>query len=50
MRSKRIFIVELEGVEPSSKQLTKKLSTCLVYFRLSGEQLAVNKPIVSVAP
>ncbi len=23
------FLVELEGVEPSSKQLTEKLSTCL---------------------
>ena len=26
---KFIFQVELEGVEPSSKQLTEKLSTCL---------------------
>ena len=27
-----VQFVELEGLEPSSKQVTKQLSTCLVYF------------------
>jgi len=33
----RRAMVELAGVEPASKQVTKVLSTCLDYYWLSGE-------------
>ena len=35
--------VELEGVEPSSKQGTQRFSTYLVLTQLSGKDIAQNK-------
>jgi len=42
--------VESEGVEPSSRQGTNVLSTCLALFELSGISLVKYAPAKTVAP
>ena len=37
------ILVELEGVEPSSKQGTQRFSTYLVLAQLSGKDIAQNR-------
>lgn len=39
LQSEALFAVELEGIEPSSKQGDHKLSTCLVQFWFSCADL-----------
>lgn len=47
---RRRVTVESEGFEPSSRQATHRLSTCLAFFGLSGTPAVKCKPKRSVFP